>query len=359
MMATISGHFTPPGGMRINVSLERVRDSEQVYRPIFDLPEAGASGQDYSGALSSLTWALGEVRADLRAADLVGRIRSSIPEEEWALPVSVQDCVIAVRRLFEGAVDWADLNLQIIHGPVVDPAVNVALDETLAEAVAQGRRRPFLRLWEWEGPQVVLGSYQSYANELHAEGVAKHGITVTRRVSGGGTMFMEAENSITFSLVVPTALVAGMSFEQAYPFLDAWVMDALAELGVTAHYVPLNDIASDRGKIAGAAQKRWANGIMLHHVTMAYNMDTGKMLEVLRTGLDKVHDKGTRSAVKWVDPLRSQIDLSREEVVSAFYDFFQTRYQAEPSELTGEEIAQAQERCRTKFSTPEWTFRLA
>ena len=58
-------------------------------------------------------------------------------------------------------------------------------------------------------------------------------------------MFMEQGNCITYSLVVPTSLVEGLSFEQAYAYLDDWVMGALAEIGVNARYVPLNDIASE------------------------------------------------------------------------------------------------------------------
>ena len=70
--------------------------------------------------------------------------------------------------------------------------------------------------------------------------------------------------------------------------------------------MPLNDIASPAGKIAGAAQKRLAGGAVLHHVTMAYDIDADKMLEVLRIGREKMSDKGIKSANKRVDPLRSQ-----------------------------------------------------
>ncbi|MGH3219905.1 MAG: lipoyl protein ligase domain-containing protein, partial [Streptosporangiaceae bacterium] len=42
----------------------------------------------------------------------------------------------------------------------------------------------------------------------------------------------------------------------------------------------LNDITSSRGKIGGAAQKRLASAV-LHHVTMAYDIDAEKMLRVL------------------------------------------------------------------------------
>src|SRR5690625_6659883 len=75
-------------------------------------------------------------------------------------------------------------------------------------------------------------------------------------------------------------------------------MGALAEIGVKAHYVPLNDIASEQGNIGGAAQRRFAGGVLLHHVTMSYDIDANKMGEVMRIGKEKLSDKGTRSAVK-------------------------------------------------------------
>src|SRR5690606_36735267 len=132
----------------------------------------------------------------------------------------------------------------------------------------------------------------------------KHGIQVVRRISGGGAMFMEAGNCITYSLYAPESLVDGMSFADSYPFLDAWVMEGLERIGLKAHYKPLNDIATPAGKIGGAAQKRLANGAMLHHVTMSYDIDAQKMTDVLRIGREKISDKGIASAVKRVDPLK-------------------------------------------------------
>lgn len=58
-----------------------------------------------------------------------------------------------------------------------------------------------------------------------------------------------SRNCITYSLTVPSSLVDGMSIERSYQFLDTWVLAALAEVGIKAHYVPLNDIASTQGKI--------------------------------------------------------------------------------------------------------------
>lgn len=209
-----------------------------------------------------------------------------------------------------------------------------------------------------ERPQVVIGSFQSYANEINQEGVDRYGITVSRRVTGGGAMFMEPGNCVTYSLVVPQALVDGLSFAQSYPFLDEWTMEALKKVGINAHYVPLNDISSDEGKIGGAAQKRFSNGWMVHHVTMSYDIDAEKMLEVIRIGKEKMKDKGTRSAVKRVDPMRSQTQLPREEILRVFHDTFKEKYGASEGEITERDLQVARERCDVKFSTPEWTYRL-
>ena len=61
---------------------------------------------------------------------------------------------------------------------------------------------------------------------------------------------------------------------------------------------------------------------MLHHVTMSYDIDADKMVEVLRIGKEKLSDKGTASAKKRVDPLRRQTGLARTEIVAAMMDVF-------------------------------------
>jgi lipoate-protein ligase A len=205
---------------------------------------------------------------------------------------------------------------------------------------------------------VFIGSFQSLRNEVDPEGVAKHDVTVVRRISGGGAMFMEAGNCITFSLVVPASLVDGLSFEQSYRFLDDWVIGALADVGVTATFSGLNDIASPAGKIAGSAQKRLAGGAVLHHMTMAYDIDADKMLEVLRIGREKLSDKGTRSANKRVDPVRSQTGMTREAVIDAFLDHFRSRYATQESSYTEDEMDKARVLVENKFATEGWTNRV-
>ena len=139
---------------------------------------------------------------------------------------------------------WREFDWQLVHAGPQSPALHMALDEVITDEVAAGRRAPTLRIWEWASPAVVIGRFQSLRNEVDAEGAARHGIEIVRRVTGGGAMFIEPGNTITYSLSAPESLVAGMSFEQSYAFMDAWVLAALRTLGIDAWYQPLNDITS-------------------------------------------------------------------------------------------------------------------
>jgi lipoate-protein ligase A len=264
----------------------------------------------------------------------------------------------AVRRALGRATGFADHVWEIIPPTPLSTAMHVAMDEVLTHDVGTGARNPVLRFWEWQSPSVVIGSFQSMRNEVDPDGAARHGVTVVRRISGGGAMFMEHGNAITYSLYVPQSLVDGMSFADSYPFLDAWVMEALQELGISAWYQPLNDIATELGKIGGAAQKRLANGGMLHHVTMSYDIDADKMLEVLRIGKEKMSDKGTRSAKKRVDPLRRQTGRTREEIIDVLMSTFRRRYGAVDITLSEDELRRAGELVETKFGTDEWLYRV-
>ncbi len=225
-----------------------------------------------------------------------------------------------VRRALQRATGFKDYEWQLIRGPELAPVQQMAMDEVLATEAGAGTRKPTLRIWEWNSPAVVIGSFQSVKNEVDGENAKKYGFDVVRRISGGGAMFMEAGSVITYSIYAPTELVGGMTFADSYAFLDEWVITALRSLGIEASYVPLNDITSPTGKIGGAAQKRLGSGAVLHHVTMSYDMDGEKMVQVLRIGREKISDKGIASAAKRVDPLRSQTGLSRAEIIDRMVD---------------------------------------
>ncbi|WP_447041173.1 lipoate--protein ligase family protein [Streptomyces sp. DSM 118878] len=351
------GEYKVPGGKLVVVDLD-VEDS--VLRHV---RVAGDFFLEPDEALDAINGALDGAPADTDAAGLAARVEAALPEGTVMYGLTSEGLGIAVRRALAQATNWTDYDWQLVHDGPQAPALHMALDEVLTQEVAAGRRPPTLRVWEWASPSVIIGSFQSLSNEVDAEGAARHGIDVVRRVSGGGAMFVEPGNTITYSLSVPDALVQGLSFQDSYAYLDDWVLGALADMGIKAWYQPLNDIATDAGKIAGAAQKRvvapeGGTGAVLHHVTMSYDIDADKMLEVLRIGKEKMSDKGTKSAKKRVDPLRRQTGLPRETVIDRMIDSFRARYGLTPGGVTEAERVRAEELVRTKFTAPEWTARV-
>ncbi|CAN5729993.1 hypothetical protein BH24CHL4_BH24CHL4_17750 [soil metagenome] len=250
---------------------------------------------------------------------------------------------------------WQHYEWSLIPQQATTPLLNMALDEVLTLRVGRGERPPTLRIWGWSSGCVVLGRFQSVRNEIYEGAAAANGVELVRRISGGGAMFIEPEGAITYSIHAPEAMVKGMSFAASYAFFDAWVIDALRELGVDAWYEPLNDLTSSGGKIGGAAQAR-RGGAVLHHTTMAYQMNVPAMLQVLRIGQEKISDKGIRSAEKRVGPLSQQTDLSREAIIDHLAASFDEHYGLTEGQVTGDEMAEAEDLVRTRFGTREWLY---
>ncbi len=346
------GEFKVPGGKLVVVDLDVVDGR---------LAEVRLSGDFFlepDDALPLIDAALTGLPADADAKAIAAAVQAALPEGAVLLGFSPESVATAVRRALHRATTWRDYDWELVHPGPLSPATHLALDQVLAEEVGAGRRRPTLRIWEWDEPAVVIGSFQSVRNEVDPEAAARFGIPVVRRISGGGAMFMEAGSIITYSLYAPVDLVQGMSFADSYAYLDDWVLVALRSLGIEASYQPLNDIASPAGKIGGAAQKRLADGAVLHHVTMSYDIDAEKMVQVLRIGREKLSDKGTTSAQKRVDPLRSQTGLPREAIIERMVETFRSLHGLHEGEITPEEYARAEQLVSEKFATDEWLYRV-
>ncbi|MFG2397322.1 lipoate--protein ligase family protein [Streptomyces lydicus] len=348
------GEYKVPGGKLVVVDLDVVDGALRGVRV------AGDFFLEPDEALDAINGALEGASADTDARALAARIDAALPAGAVLFGFSSEAVGIAVRRAVAEAAEWTDFDWQIVHEGPQPPALHMALDEVLTGEVAAGRRPPTLRVWEWDRPAVIIGSFQSLRNEVDERAAARHGVTVVRRISGGGAMFVEPGNTITYSLCVPQSLVQGLSFAESYAYLDDWVLGALGDMGIRAWYKPLNDIATDAGKIAGAAQKRLVagGGAVLHHVTMSYDIDAGKMVEVLRIGREKLSDKGIGSARKRVDPLRRQTGLPRAEVIERMIASFRARYGGTRGEVTEQELARARELAAGKFSSAQWLARV-
>lgn len=348
----VHGEYKVPGGKLVVVDFEIVAER---------LAEVRFSGDFFlepDELLDTINAAVTGLPADATITTIANAVREALPDDAVMLGITPEAAGVAIRRGLTGAAQWRDYDWEIVHERPVSPAMNAALDEVLTTAVGEGSRRPTLRIWEWDEPAIFIGSFQSVQNEVDEAAAAEHHTSIVRRISGGGAMYMVPENSITYALYLPETLVRGMSFQDSYAFLDEWVIEALQSLGIDASYVPLNDITSPGGKIGGAAQKRLGSGAVLHHVTIAYDMNSDVMTKVLRIGREKLSDKGIASAQKRVDPLRTQTGLSRQEIVDRMVRVFRQRHGGSDGSVTDAEWARAEQLVTEKFTSDSWTRRV-
>jgi lipoate-protein ligase A len=250
-----------------------------------------------------------------------------------------------------------ELEWELIPESPHPPHMHMALDEVLLDRVIAGLRRPTVRFWEWIQPALVIGSHQSVMNEVDREAARTLGFTITRRMSGGGTMLCEPAHTITYSLYVPGSAVAGMSFRHSYAVLDGWAVRAFNALGVPAAYREINDIISPRGKIAGAAQAR-RKGVVLHHTTIAHSMDVDLMPRLIRVGRESLSERGLRSADKAVSPLSWFTSLSCQETARHLERYFAAEFSTVKSEVSALELKAAGDLVAKKYATPDWVNRL-
>src|SRR5713101_7441409 len=148
------------------------------------------------------------------------------------------------------AARLASLDWELIPYTPHTAHMHVALDEVLLQRVIAGRRRPTVRFWEWTERALVIGSHQSVINEIDTATAQQLGFTVTRRMSGGGTMLCEPGRTVPYSLYVPAKVVDEVSLRQLDTAPDPCAERPFGTIGVPVGYRDKTAIISPSGIIA-------------------------------------------------------------------------------------------------------------
>ena len=260
---------------------------------------------------------------------------------------------------------WSGLELDLIRDRPRQPAMQMAMDQALNDAVAQGRLPPTLRIWNWAAPAVILGRFQSLSREVHVERARSMGFTLVRRCTGGGTMVIQPDRAITYSLYLPLDFVKGADLIDSYRICDYWLVRGLRMLGIQAGWQGMNDIASPRGKMGGAAQRRLPAGSrgpggLLHHTTLSYSVDADLMAQVLNVDPEKFRDKAVTSVRSRVDPIDRQTILSRQSLIDALLDTLPSLVADLHISSPAPEVEQrASTLARQRYGREEWTAQIA
>jgi lipoate-protein ligase A len=168
-------------------------------------------------------------------------------------------------------------------------AVNMALDQAIAEACAAGESLPTLRFYRWEPPAVSLGRHQS-VNDVALEAVTACGYELVRRPTGGRAILHIDE--LTYSVAAPAQepRVAGGVMD-AYLRLSTALLAAVdkapgnvragADVSAACFEVPsAYEITVGTRKLMGSAQSRRA-GYVLQHGSLPLTGDIARLVDVL------------------------------------------------------------------------------
>ena len=96
---------------------------------------------------------------------------------------------------------------RLIIDPPMNAAVNMARDLALLEMQSLKNPLPTLRIYRWSSPSVTVGYFQKLDETVNTDFCRKNGISVTRRVTGGGTVLHHKELTYSFTLPVKKKIV--------------------------------------------------------------------------------------------------------------------------------------------------------
>ncbi len=232
----------------------------------------------------------------------------------------------------------------------LDPAYNLALEETLLQALKPSDPGWFL-IWR-NAPSIIIGRHQNTVEEINEDFVRERGIRVIRRSTGGGAVYHD-EGNINYSCITPyTASEApGFAF-----FLEP-IAGALQDLGIPAELSSRNDITVNGLKVSGSAQRR-SGYRLLHHGTMMVDLDTSVLGQALTGNPDKYTSKGVASHKSRVNTLRAMLspDLSREQSLELVINAMLRRCAHGSATLTAEQERAANALADAKYRTWEWNY---
>lgn len=205
------------------------------------------------------------------------------------------------------------MNLAIYYSTSHDCAANLAGEAYLMEL-------PYSRiLYLWvNDPCVVIGRFQNPHSECNLEAMKKDGVQLVRRQSGGGAVYHDRGN-LCFTLIGDKETATK---EENFVL----VIDALAELGITAEQSGRNDILFDGRKISGNAFQTTKTKFV-HHGTLLVKSDLSVMANYLTPSDTKLASKAVKSVASRVGNLKeAKDDITVKEVESALEHTFKKRY---------------------------------
>ncbi len=222
----------------------------------------------------------------------------------------------------------------------IDPYFNLAAEQYLIDNCDED----VFMLWR-NDRTVVIGNNQNAYAEVDREYADTHGITVSRRLTGGGAVFHDLGN-VNFSFIIPSD-GKGIDFKK----YTAPIIESLKGMGLSAELSGRNDILIDGKKVSGNAQCV-RNGKVLHHGTLLYSANLSDVAGALKVDPEKLQSKGIKSVRSRVANIKDLMDVDMD--VTEFMAYLESGFEGERRYFTAAETQLITKLRDEKFATWDW-----
>lgn len=239
--------------------------------------------------------------------------------------------------------------MRFLDAPGLEPAEELAWEESRLESLNSGDTGESLRFWETEYPCVVVGLANRVEGEVNTAACKEASIPIFRRVSGGGTV-LQGPGCLNYSLTL--RIVEGGPLDSVNGANELILNRIRAALGsIIQERVELcghTDLAIGGRKFSGNAQKRKRNALLFHGTLLLPDFNLDSIGQILRTPPMQPDYREGRTHSDFVRSFPTQ----RDEAVQALRKAWGAK-DADDS-APNEAIAQL---VREKYSQDDWNLR--
>ena len=253
---------------------------------------------------------------------------------------------------------------RLLKTETYNASMNMAIDEAIMKARIENHVQNTLRFYYWKPSAVSIGRFQNIEKEVQLDNCRKHGVDVVRRITGGGTVYHDSEDEITYSVVANKKDLEAPDITAVYAKIYDGLAEAVKILGLRADFNKGNvktcpNLMVNRKKISGSAQSH-KKGVVLQHGTLLVDVDLKKMFTFLRVPWAKTCMEVVGVAERKITSIKKELKrhVSVEEVKEALVKGFQKALNMElvRGELTLCEKELAEKLCKEKYATDDWNF---
>ena len=242
--------------------------------------------------------------------------------------------------------------------------MNMTIDEAIMKARIENHVQNTFRFYCWKPSAVSIGRFQNIEKEVQLDNCRKHGIDDVRRITGGGTVYHDSEDEITYSVVANKKDLEAPDITAVYARIYAGLAEAVKILGLRADFNKGNvktcpNLMVKGKKISGSAQSH-KKGVVLQHGTLLVDVDLKKMFTFLRVPWARTCMEVVGVAERKITSVKKELGrhVSVEEVKETLVKGFQKALNMKlvRGELTLYEKELAEKLCKEKYATDDWNF---